>query len=159
MASRRPGRGCTMRLAAGAARLAADLPARGRRRAARTHPALVIWYLIEHDLRHGGEIRLTPGMHGPPVPELAHVGPANCSEEAIMEPAPFTIHIPDETLADLYARLDRVRWPDEIPSAGWQYGADLTYLRPLVEYWRTQYDWRLHEAHLNAFGQFTMRLS
>ena len=76
-----------------------------------------------------------------------------------MAPTPFTIRIPDDTLADLRARLDRVRWPDEIPGAGWQYGTDLTYLRQLVEYWRTQYDWRVHEARLNAFQQFTVPLA
>ena len=76
-----------------------------------------------------------------------------------MAPTPFTIRIPDDTLADLRARLDRVRWPDEIPGAGWQYGTDLTYLRQLVDYWRTQYDWRVHEARLNTFQQFTVPLS
>ena len=76
-----------------------------------------------------------------------------------MEPTPFTIRIPDATLADLRERIDRVRWPDEIPGAGWQYGTDLTYLRQLVEYWRTQYDWRVHEARLNTFQQFTVPLS
>jgi len=76
-----------------------------------------------------------------------------------MEPTPFTIRIPDTILDDLRERLDRVRWPDEIPGAGWQYGTDLTYLRQLVEYWRTQYDWRVHEARLNAFQQFTVPLS
>ena len=65
-----------------------------------------------------------------------------------MELTPFTIRIPDATLADLRARLDRVRWPDEIPGAGWQYGTDLAYLRQLVVYWRTKYDWRVHEGHL-----------
>src|SRR5215813_7562530 len=67
-----------------------------------------------------------------------------------MAPTPFTIRLPDATLADLRERLDRIRWPDEIPSAGWQYGTDLTYLRQLVDYWRTQYDWCVHEARLNA---------
>lgn len=76
-----------------------------------------------------------------------------------MEPTPFTIRIPDTILDDLRERLDRVRWPDEIPGAGWQYGTDLTYLRQLVEYWCTQYDWRVHEARLNAFQQFTVPLS
>ena len=76
-----------------------------------------------------------------------------------MAPTPFTIRIPDATLADLHARLDRVRWPDELPGAGWQYGTDLTYLHQLVEYWRTQYDWRVHEARLNTFQQFTVLLS
>jgi microsomal epoxide hydrolase len=60
-----------------------------------------------------------------------------------MEPTLFTIRISDAILADLRERLDRVRWPDEIPGADWQYGTDLTYLRQLVEYWRTQYDWRV----------------
>src|SRR6516162_8898521 len=80
-------------------------------------------------------------------------------EETIMEPTPFTIQIPDATLADLRARLDRVRWPDAIPGAGWQYGTDLAYLRQLVEYWRTRYDWRVHKARLNAFQQFTVPLA
>ena len=76
-----------------------------------------------------------------------------------MAPTPFTIRIPDATLADLRERLDRVRRPDAIPGAGWQYGTDLTYLRQLVDYWRTQYDWRVHEARLNTFQQFTVPLS
>jgi pimeloyl-ACP methyl ester carboxylesterase len=76
-----------------------------------------------------------------------------------LELTPFTIRIPDATLADLRARLDRIRWPDEIPGAGWRYGTDLAYLRQLVVYWRTKYDWRVHERHLNAFQQFTVPLS
>ena len=76
-----------------------------------------------------------------------------------MELTPFTIRIPDATLADLRARLDRVRWPDEIPDAGWRYGTDLAYLRQLVVYWRTKYDWRVHEGRLNTFQQFTVPLS
>src|SRR5437899_3193042 len=70
-----------------------------------------------------------------------------------MAPTPFTIRIPDATLADLRARLDRVRWPDEIPGAGWQYGTDLAYLRQLVVYWRTKYDWRVHEGRLIPLTQ------
>jgi Epoxide hydrolase N terminus len=50
-----------------------------------------------------------------------------------MAPTPFTIRIPDATLTDLRERLDRARWPDELPGAGWQYGADLTYLRQSEE--------------------------
>ena len=68
---------------------------------------------------------------------------------------PFTIQIPDAALSDLRARLKRVRWPDEIPGAGWTYGADLTYVKSLVAHWRESYDWRAHEAALNRFPQFT----
>jgi epoxide hydrolase len=31
----------------------------------------------------------------------------------------------------------------------------LSYLTELVDYWRTTYDWRAHEAALNEFPQFT----
>jgi microsomal epoxide hydrolase len=68
---------------------------------------------------------------------------------------PFRIAIPDADLDDLRERLARTRWPDELPGVGWTYGVPLGYLRELAEYWRTTYDWRVHEARLNAFPQFT----
>jgi pimeloyl-ACP methyl ester carboxylesterase len=70
-------------------------------------------------------------------------------------PRPFTINVPDETLADLRWRLERTRWPDENPGGGWQYGTDLAYMKTLVTYWRQNYDWRVHEARLNRLRQFT----
>jgi microsomal epoxide hydrolase len=66
----------------------------------------------------------------------------------------FNIHVPDETLADLRLRLERVRWPDEAPGSGWQHGSDLGYMKALVGYWREEYDWRTHEARLNRLPQF-----
>ena len=30
----------------------------------------ILWHVIEHDLHHGGELCLTLGMHGLPVPDL-----------------------------------------------------------------------------------------
>ena len=35
----------------------------------------------------------------------------------------------------------------------WSQGTPLAVLQELVEYWRTQYDWRRCEAHLNDLGQ------
>lgn len=70
----------------------------------------------------------------------------------------YTIHVPDAVLADLRERLARARWPDEVPGGGWRYGTDPTYLRELVAYWRDRYDWRRHEATLNAFRNFTVPL-
>ncbi|MFJ6140933.1 epoxide hydrolase family protein [Kitasatospora sp. NPDC092286] len=52
-------------------------------------------------------------------------------------------------------RLARTRWPDELPGVGWDYGVALPYLRELAGYWADGYDWRVHEARLNAFPQFT----
>lgn len=55
---------------------------------------------------------------------------------------PFQIDVPEAELEDLHARLDRTRWPDELPDTGWDYGVPQAYLRELVGYWRTGYDWR-----------------
>jgi len=68
---------------------------------------------------------------------------------------PFRIDIPDEALDDLYNRLARTRWPDELPGVGWSRGVPLDYLKELAQHWGTSYDWRTHEAQLNEFPQFT----
>jgi epoxide hydrolase len=39
------------------------------------------------------------------------------------------------------ARLDRTRWPGELPGAGWAYGIPREYLKELAGYWRYRYDW------------------
>jgi microsomal epoxide hydrolase len=71
---------------------------------------------------------------------------------------PFRIDIPQADLDDLRDRLARTRWPDEVPGAGWDYGIPLGYVRDLAEYWRTGYDWRVHERRLNEFPQFTTEI-
>jgi microsomal epoxide hydrolase len=68
---------------------------------------------------------------------------------------PFRIDIPQADLDDLRDRLARTRWPDQLPGTGWDYGIPLDYVRELASYWRDGYDWRVHEARLNGFGQFT----
>jgi epoxide hydrolase len=67
---------------------------------------------------------------------------------------PFRIDVPQIEVDDLKERLARTRWPD-LPDVGWGRGVPLGYLKELVEYWRTEYDWRAHEAALNALPQFT----
>jgi epoxide hydrolase len=67
---------------------------------------------------------------------------------------PFRIDVPQAELDDLRRRLAATRWPDELPGVGWGLGAPLTYVRELAERWVTAYDWRAHEAQLNALPQF-----
>ena len=66
----------------------------------------------------------------------------------------FVIAIPDQVLEDLRDRLARTRWPDDFANADWAYGTEVSYLRELIEYWSTAYDWRRHEAEMNAFSHF-----
>jgi pimeloyl-ACP methyl ester carboxylesterase len=67
---------------------------------------------------------------------------------------PFKIEIPEQTLQDLQARLERTRWPDEIHGSEWDYGTNMAYLKELVEYWRTSFDWRAQERLINSFSHF-----
>ena len=67
----------------------------------------------------------------------------------------FRIEIPERDLTDLADRLDRTRWPAELPGAGWSRGAAPSRVRKLAAYWRHHFDWRAAEARLNQFPQFT----
>ncbi len=71
-----------------------------------------------------------------------------------MSTQPFKVDIPQATLDDLHERLARTRWPDEIESAGWDYGTNLEYLRELTNYWQHTFDWRKQEVMLNGFSHF-----
>ena len=70
-----------------------------------------------------------------------------------MEVRPFTIHVPNDVLDDLRQRLGHTRFPDEMPGSGWDYGSNLEYLKALVHYWRTDFDWRAQEEKL-TFHRF-----
>ena len=71
-----------------------------------------------------------------------------------MDVQPFKIEVPEAVLEDLRERLARTRWPDEITDSGWDYGAKMGYVKELVEYWRTTFDWRARERAINAFQHF-----
>ncbi len=68
---------------------------------------------------------------------------------------PFRIDIPQADLDDLRARLDNTRWPAALPADDWTTGVPTAWLRELVDYWRTGYDWRAAETQLNSYPQFT----
>ena len=67
---------------------------------------------------------------------------------------PFAIAIADETLDDLRRRLTQARWVADFANEDWAYGTNADYLHTLVDYWRTDYDWRRHERDINAIPQF-----
>jgi pimeloyl-ACP methyl ester carboxylesterase len=71
---------------------------------------------------------------------------------------PFRIDIAQADLDDLHARLERTRWPSELPSVAWSRGVPIDYLKGLAEYWRTEFEWRTQEERLNAFPQFATEI-
>jgi epoxide hydrolase len=77
---------------------------------------------------------------------------AQSASEAIV---PYRINVADATLKDVKERLAKTRFPSEIDSSGWDYGTNLAYLKALVTYWRTTFNWREQERRLNQLPQFT----
>ena len=68
---------------------------------------------------------------------------------------PYRIDASQAVLDRIAARLADSRigyMPDDADQ--WRYGMDARYLAELVDYWRTDYDWRAQEAALNRFPQF-----
>jgi pimeloyl-ACP methyl ester carboxylesterase len=73
---------------------------------------------------------------------------------------PFEISIPEATLEDLRARLAGTLFAEgdgDHPDGGaadWEAGISPRYLRQLIEYWRSDFDWRAQEARLNRLPHF-----
>ena len=45
---------------------------------------------------------------------------------------PFEIEVPERTLSDLRERIRNTRWPPPSPEPGWEQGAELSYVRGLL---------------------------
>ena len=75
-----------------------------------------------------------------------------------MDVQPFQVHIPESTLEDLRQRLARTRWSGEIPGSRWDYGANLDYVKELVDYWASEFDWPAQEQTINTFDHFRAKV-
>jgi pimeloyl-ACP methyl ester carboxylesterase len=73
-------------------------------------------------------------------------------------PEAFEIRVPDAVLGDLRRRLAATRWPDVADDDGWGEGVPLAALRELCAHWAEGFDWRAHEAALNAFPQLRVEI-
>ncbi|MEU4427930.1 epoxide hydrolase family protein [Actinoplanes sp. NPDC024001] len=69
----------------------------------------------------------------------------------------FQLHVSQEQIDDLHDRLTRTRWPGEAAGAGWDHGIPQDRVRALAEHW-AKFDWRAHEAELNALPQFVTEI-
>ena len=70
----------------------------------------------------------------------------------------FLLHVRDSEIDDLRDRIARTRFPDQPPGEPWASGTNVAYLKELLGYWRSGFDWRAQEARLNAFPQFKVPL-
>ncbi|OCB22542.1 hypothetical protein A5689_17720 [Mycobacterium intracellulare subsp. yongonense] len=67
----------------------------------------------------------------------------------------FKVQVRDDEIADLRDRLQRTRWPVQVPSGNWAAGADRTYMELLRDHWLNEFDWRTFELVLNQRPQYT----
>lgn len=86
---------------------------------------------------------------------------AHFMNDQASEVHPFAVHAADADLDDLRARLAAARLPEveTVYRAGpdprrWDQGVPRADLVDLVNYWRTDYNWRAFEERLNRIGQF-----
>ncbi|TFZ02834.1 epoxide hydrolase [Ramlibacter henchirensis] len=67
----------------------------------------------------------------------------------------FRVEIDDAVVERIRRRLLEARWaaePDD--DTDWKYGTQAQWLRGLVEYWTSSYDWRAAERELNRWPQY-----
>jgi pimeloyl-ACP methyl ester carboxylesterase len=74
-------------------------------------------------------------------------------------PTPFRIEVEQSILDDLSLRLAEARFTSVGSGSDWDSGTDPSYLRELVGYWRSDFDWRKEEDRLNALPQFCANVS
>jgi hypothetical protein len=61
----------------------------------------------------------------------------------------FQIRIPQAAINRILNRVRETRLPDRLEAPDWRYGVNWDYMKSLVEYWTTTFDWRKAEASLN----------
>ena len=67
---------------------------------------------------------------------------------------PFSITFDQSHLDDLYVRLNNTRLPESETAEDWDQGLPLQYAQELLDYWKSQYDWRRCETALNCLPHF-----
>jgi len=62
----------------------------------------------------------------------------------------FKVSVPDSAIDLLQKKLALTIFPDELHDSGWKYGSPLADIQRLVKRWQDGFDWRQHEANINA---------
>ncbi|XP_035205761.1 epoxide hydrolase 1-like [Stegodyphus dumicola] len=71
---------------------------------------------------------------------------------------PFKIQVSNDVLNDLKMRLERTRFEDPLEESMFLDGFNPNYLREVVEYWKSKYNWEKEEEKLNKFQHFKTRI-
>jgi len=80
------------------------------------------------------------------------------AQAAAPGPRPFRVAVPNAAIQRILRRVRETRLPDRLDGNDWRYGVDWDYMKALVQYWTTTFDWRKSEANLNRYPQFMARV-
>lgn len=67
---------------------------------------------------------------------------------------PFKIDVPEETLDAIRNKVLAFPWHEMPDDGGWEYGANLDYMKRLADYWANEFNWKAQEVSINQFPQF-----
>ena len=67
---------------------------------------------------------------------------------------PFKINISNKMLEEINTKVKNYPWHEMPDDGGWEYGANLNYLKKLSDYWVKNFNWKKHEAEINKFSNF-----
>ncbi len=70
----------------------------------------------------------------------------------------FKCQISQSAIDDLKFRISQTRWTDEIKGSSWQYGANLSYIKELADYWVDKFDWRKVENEINQYPNYIVEI-
>ena len=75
-----------------------------------------------------------------------------------MQPEPFIPHLSEATLSDLHSRLLATRWPAVIGGDDWLYGVPAGWLKDMISYWATAWDWPGVVAEMNRYDHIQVEI-
>jgi len=67
---------------------------------------------------------------------------------------PFKINISDKIIQNIYTKVAKYSWHEMPDDGGWNYGANLNYMKEISKYWVEKFDWRKTEEKINKFQNF-----
>ena len=69
------------------------------------------------------------------------------------------MNVAETVLDDLRKRIANTRYVESIEGTNFNYGFNGNYLKQVIEYWKTKYDWRKQEKELNKYDHFKTQIA
>ena len=67
----------------------------------------------------------------------------------------FKIDVRQRDLNFIYKKVSEYPWHEMPSDGGWQFGANIDFMKDLCKYWVKQFDWKRQEDKINLFDNFT----